>query len=373
MSRAMEFLYAQLPPFQCDTLEFSQCLEILSSKSSPGINLSQKDKESVINSPYLRALVSKSSYEVLQDGLVSISSLKLKDELRDIERVQLCKTRIFTNCSIEVVAAGVMLFYHQNNGMSEVTLNNPISYAMNPCQEFKHIYRVFKEREMLGFTTLASDCSNFDNSYSVTLFQVVASFRLLLAPTKFTEIFNYYNCIINSKVEVLGEVRNKPPNLPSGCFTTITDNTILQILLLYYSAIIQDVEISDLVVKAAGDDLLMSVPSNFNIEKVIETYKFFGITINFEQHNGIDNVSFLNRTFKYVDHIKCVVPICDPVRVVEALAYQSKEETYRERFCGLLFHLYPHYELFKFYKLKYENMFKVRFPLSDQEMNNLYL
>lgn len=224
----------------------------------------------------------------------TIFSSSLKEELRPQEKIDDNSQRTFTAGAADATVQGNRLFVDQNEKMYSAHTVSSSSIGMSPLKgNWDKLFQklnVFKN----GY---ALDESQYDSSIRQFMIWGCAQFRWkCFAPEFRTEenlnrVKTYYRNLIHTLILTPeGIMVMKKLGMPSGCVSTVTDNTLILYTFLAFAWIdncpqdylsYQDFE--DHTAKAlVGDDNTWTVSDDahvfFNAVSVIETWKKVGIT-----------------------------------------------------------------------------------------------
>jgi hypothetical protein len=340
---------------------------LIDRSTSVGVALSSfKTKGKLVDNPYMFDQIIKSFEEFMQ-GKETYDCACLKVELRDKLRVNDHKTRIFCSVCITKVMHSLHLFSDMNSKIYENPFSSPCQAGINPYFDWEQLYHILKMKENFGFKTVASDFSNFDNSVSAHLFSYIAKFRFeKLAPHLQTyynkvAILAYYENLSNAIIVLDSKLYRTFGGQKSGAGTTIADNSILVVLVKVYCIIkflktyqsyLTESERSYIVSSqfkfhTVGDDGLDSFPTWFPVQYVVSTLSSeFNMTINFEEKDGIDNVTFLSSYFKYDSTIRRIIKVADATKIKESVCfYKGVIENHQSRLESALINAFYHKEL----------------------------
>ncbi|AVM87448.1 polyprotein [rafivirus B1] len=247
----------------------------------------------------------------------------LKDELRDVTKVEAGKTRIVDAANLPSIIAGRMIFgsffayMHKNVGIKHGS-----AVGCNPDFHWTQFYYDFTDSENVWDL----DYSAYDSSIPSFAFQMLATHldRLCLSPHAYDYVMH-----LASTQHVYGNVEMIiTGGMPSGCIGTSIFNTILNNCFVL-SALITHPEFNPLNFKclAYGDDVIYSTQPDIHPSYIKQFYDEntpFKVTPAdkdgiFPDHSSIHDVMFLKRWF-YPDgiHPGLVRPIIHP-----SVYYQS--------------------------------------------------
>jgi len=327
------------------------------------------------------------SWNEFRLGYTAPNDVKLKVELRDLERVLAKKTRLYCSCNMEFCLFGLHLFGDMNDKISQNPFKTPFLIGINPYFHWDKLANILCDRESLGYNSRFSDLSNQDNTTSPELFRAIAFFRwCCLSPEHqtfdtLTSINQYYREMSYAPVIIYGKWFDRNGGLMSGSSTTITDNCIGITLIKIYDYVLQckangkqiDVQ-NDLILNAVGDDCADSVPVWMSHEFTTSTFKnVFGMTINIEPTHTFRTGTFLSGNFMYHDELCRWVRAPDRKKIICSIAYyKGKPETYESRICGLLLLSYVYPDLFNQVYNFYVSRFKRVPPISKEKIRRVF-
>lgn len=224
----------------------------------------------------------------------TVFSSSLKEELRLQIKIDMNSQRTFTAGAADATVQGNRLFVDQNEKMYAAHTKSSSAIGMSPLKgNWDKLYRKLDVFEN-GY---ALDEKEYDSSIRAFLMWGCAQLRWkMLAPefkteANFHRIRVYYRNLINTLVLTPeGIMVMKKLGMPSGCVSTVTDNTIILYTLLAYAWIMNCPDewcsyeaFEDNTAKAlVGDDNTWTVSDDahkfYNAYTVIDTWKTLGIT-----------------------------------------------------------------------------------------------
>jgi len=248
----------------------------------------------------------------------AISTATLKDEKRDINKVNAGKTRVFEACPQHLVIALRQYYLDFNAHVTRHRIKNGIAVGINPysleCTTLAH------HLQEKGNYMIAGDFSNFDGSL---LMQVLVKIN-----EKINEWYDdgeenkliraaLWDHICNADILVRGEVIRKTHSQPSGNPLTVIVNSLFNGIVMRIAYLMLKKQqglpaICDYRKHVAeiiyGDDDIKSVSIEildwFNQNTLTEALASFGLTYTDEAKTGVilpfkplEDVAFLKRQF----------------------------------------------------------------------------
>lgn len=226
--------------------------------------------------------------------------VKLKDELRDGERVRAGKVRTYAAPPITQHYCATRLCADFNCQIVDSWSHSPffVGGSKFGLSFHRSTFR-FRHKNFCSF-----DVSSFDSTIQWA-FDLVLSVRSHFAPHLSSQLANLYANIYHTPlVTRTGDVFLKHGGNPSGSFNTIIDNSIA--LLSYYMLAYMDLHPSrptyagfcnDVACSIVGDDCLMSISDDiiswYNKESVVRALGAYGFQVTLEA----DTSSFSGQTF----------------------------------------------------------------------------
>lgn len=300
MNRAWEWTERHFYPYMGNSkvLSLIEAVKRLDLSSSSGFPFNREfplKKDLFEKDPDIMQWLEEDWEELANDPLwTTIFSSSLKEELRPQEKIDDNSQRTFTAGAADATVQGNRLFVDQNEKMYAAHTKSSSSIGMSPLKgNWDNLYRklnVFKN----GY---ALDESQYDSSIRQFMIWGCAQFRWKCYAPEFrtqdnlNRVKTYYRNLIHTLILTPeGILVMKKLGMPSGCVSTVTDNTLILYTFLAFAWIdncpaelnhYQDFE--DNTAKAlVGDDNTWTVSdeahSFFNAFTVIETWKKVGIT-----------------------------------------------------------------------------------------------
>lgn len=350
-------------------VSYQDAIDSLPLNTSAGMNYGTTKKQ-VLQDPYSRKLL-RDNYNGLLLGKCGYIKPITKDELRDKQRVDAKKTRVFCPVPFEYVIEGCRLFKDQNDKMNAFSAYEPSPFlgGFNANTEAHVLATTLKEYEKTGHSIHGYDYKNFDNSHAF-IFEYLAMFRILKMNQPTTEditaICNYYGAMRRYPIMIYNVITSKPHGLLSGAFTTLSDNCIINALIIEYNKLCGH---HIPYYKVFGDD-------NIIVGKQFISHEFMkdAAELNYElveMGNNFDTLEFTSRKFRYNTTYNRYYLEPDVNKLRDSLRWIDKNNPngYKEKFQAVLMisFLTPHYQEFK---TKYEKRFGVF--KTDAEIFQLY-
>lgn len=281
-----------------------------------------------------------------------------KAELRDLERVQQGKTRVFMAPSIdEQLGIGTVsgpfnerfIENHCKNGFPSTLGINKFSRGWHD----KIACNLFTCHDPSEMVYISGDGSRYDSSVNPALMSLNLYYRVMSLPSGnpkrwrrlVRRLQNYYKGILYTPLlTILGVIFRKSTGNPSGSPTTADDNTLVLIAVVFYAL----VRIFGSVRKVLrlllsgkirylcnGDDLVMAVHKSiqdaFTNEQLSAVMKECGLSYDFTPRtNDIERVSYLGHSFVKVPDLdgkeEVYIPKLDPKRISASLVWTKDKE-----------------------------------------------
>lgn len=272
----------------------------------------------------------------------TVFSSSLKEELRPKEKIVENSQRTFTAGATDATVQGNRLFVDQNEKMYASHLKTSSAIGMSPLLgNWEKLYRklnVFPH----GY---ALDESQYDSSIRKFMIWGCAQLRWKMLRTEdkternLCRIRTYYRNLINTLVLTPeGIMVMKKLGMPSGCVSTVTDNTLILYTYLAYAwiSVAPDefntyAEFENHTAKAlVGDDNTWTVSSEahgfFNATSVIEVWKTVGITTTTDSmiSRPASELDFLSAHTVFIKGI--AVPLYSRDKLMSALLHAPQKK-----------------------------------------------
>jgi len=357
--RALGFVYATLRNFMCceELMTFEEVIESCDPTAGSGIGYNHRlqNKGQVCGSPsfwqdletYCNALESDTP-------IPDIWLIFQKIELRDLYKILMGKIR--TVCSGPFLHYLVLCRYvlGPDRMLTEHWKSHPMAVGMNPnSRHWQDVADFLAGKNLRGLKILIkdgvmyieTDASNWDRSLSSELLWLCAWLRWLCMPYSIISdpkqsvrhqkiFFRLYESMINSYMMCPGgEVFRKYSGLPSGSPTTIYDNCIIHIYIVYSALLAMRPTLTiaqiqqDFRFKVMGDDFIggFSLKQNpwFNLPAFLAQINLFGIVFKYVHHSfDIFQRTFLSR--KWIEKWGILVALADSEKLGCSMAYGNR-------------------------------------------------
>jgi len=300
MNRAWEWTERHFYPYMCNSqvLSLEEAVKRLDMSSSSGFPFNREfstKRELFEKDPDILQWLEDDWEELAEDPYwTTIFSSSLKEELRPQEKIDDNSQRTFTAGAADATVQGNRLFVDQNEKMYAAHTVSSSSIGMSPLKgNWDNLYQklnVFKN----GY---ALDESQYDSSIRQFMIWGCAQFRWkcyapeFRTPENLRRVKTYYRNLIHTLILTPeGILVMKKLGMPSGCVSTVTDNTLILYTFLAFAWIVncpqeydKYSDFEDHTAKAlVGDDNTWTVSDEahafFNAVSVIATWKKVGIT-----------------------------------------------------------------------------------------------
>jgi hypothetical protein len=190
-------------------------------------------------------------------------SMNLKDELRPGAKAH--KPRAFMGGPLEMVIHGKRLFGRQDAAITADPLQTPVRVGFTPFHGGmrdlwnKHCARKFH---------WDGDYHNWDGSIPPWLLEAAMRVRMaFLKRENWQRVWNYYRTVsFAAMADPYGALLPKFGGMPSGTYTTATDNSIMNLIVLRMYE--QYTNSSDFIISVYGDDNLVSTDNNLDLSNL---------------------------------------------------------------------------------------------------------
>lgn len=243
-----------------------------------------------------------------------------KDELRPLEKIALCKVRLFSvvdfiyNITLRMLTMPIITFLLSHRFDSCI-----FGYMNAGSREWTKLAEWLLEP---GGDTFDMDFSAFDTSHSYGMFLVVAEFCWICAKElgyekRWADALYFAMLSLTLQVAVyLNDAFIKLKGMPSGVTVTLILNSIVNAILMRmaFARLVPDIPLKEFrkhVHEAmVGDDNVCGVSRDvrerFNASTIFPLYREWGYVATpatkddkVETYSGIENRSFLKRRFRY--------------------------------------------------------------------------
>jgi hypothetical protein len=277
--------------------------------------------------------IEKLGIDVLHENFqqyTPLSTSTLKVELRLAGK----DSRLFRMSDVATVLKGQELFGLQNDRLIAHPMVNHIATGFpTPGPILCNIWTVLARSEKRGFKFLSGDGSQWDAHFPLAFAQVICECRKRFLPEHVHEdIDRYYSSMYNGYTVVAGLPYHLIGN-PSGHINTSTDNSLLQLMLIWLFQRQFDIRDCDCLYWVCGDDLIVGSSNEaFTGNRYNEFCNTFGVYMEFlsETTTPFDELLFIGS--HPVRDGSAIIKYCyDEVRQMSVLCYTRK---------GLLVHDY---------------------------------
>lgn len=344
-------------------------------KSSAGVTSKYQKKAQVVNDIAEYDKVFNSGSQILS-GARSFCEAKMKDEIRDRERVSQKKTRIFISSTMEHMIAGTHLFGEQNYKLYNDWKATPSAAGMNVYSDWHDLVNSFLVREKKGFKTYSADASAFDSTIPSELLFCAAWVRCQLHadkndPSFIDKVMKFYDHVVFDAIVTRRGLFWPNGKQKSGFINTYSDNCLINVILWYYSYSIAypDMDLSELYMKVGGDDVIIS--SMYDPRKAADVMlAAFGVTYTFEDTLSIRDGSFLGAHTKWCTDLHKWIPSMDVQKFKASLHYAKDLEHFKQRCIGMA----PGFifEDYEWLTSLYTHVAKETWPVRKSNLQDLY-
>jgi len=283
---------------------------------------------------------------LLQDfyTIIPLHSACCKDELR----VDGKDARLYRPAGMSLNLMGVKLFYDFNERLVESRKMTPYSIGYStPGVEMRYMWQDFWN---FGGDMLSADGKQWDAHFPLWAVSVIIAFRKRFLPVSvWDEIERYYQFAYAGFTNCAGNIVRLIGN-PSGHFCTATDNTLLSLMNMWLCMKNCNVSSQDVMFKACGDDLTVSVRGGkMTAESIVEDSASRGVFLEFIA----SKTPFFECVFvgTHPVHVpKQLMGYTYRTSILAAFGYRYKDETdllYVQKCCSIcaLFYFSPFYEV----------------------------
>jgi hypothetical protein len=187
-------------------------------------------------------------------------TMNLKDELRPEAKRD--KPRAFMGGPVELIVHAKRLFGRQDDAIGERPMATPVRVGFT---QFHGGMRALWRRHVKRKYHWDGDYHNWDGSVPAWLFEACMQVRMSFLPnSQWQRVNNYYRSLVFAAMaDPKGNLLPKYCGMPSGTYTTATDNSIMNFILLSMFEIDQGVD--DFVISVYGDDNIVSTDHEVDI------------------------------------------------------------------------------------------------------------
>nr|UQZ09762.1 polyprotein [Tomato mild mottle virus] len=275
------------------------------------------------------------SFVSLVEGKVGLWSGSQKAEIRPIEKIEACKTRVFTGAPIDVLLGAKVLVDNFNHLFTETHLKGPWTVGIN---KFNCGWNALAQAFNHEWAFIDADGSRFDSSITPLMFHNVLEIREYFGDFCDDEVQalrSLYTQIIYTPIQTIeGFVCKKFRGNNSGQPSTVVDNTLILMLAVEYCRARSGVKM-DFKFVANGDDLILNAPRDevpVIKAKFSDWFKECGLTYDLSKENeSIKDVDFLSHRFLYDDQLGIYLPKLDEERITAILQWERSDEVFKTR------------------------------------------
>lgn len=298
-----------------------------------------------------------------EDFVPPVWQIALKDELRDVPRVEIEKTRTFMSAPIETILGNMRFVSGFNERFLDQCLNFPSTLGVD---KFRGGWtRLANHLGTSKRVYLAGDGSRFESTVGVGHMSLSLGLRMASLPTRtHRHLRNLYSeTVYTPLVMADGKCRLKVTGNPSGGINTPFDNTIALISSVFWALTlrfgvqrtVELMESRDVVFVVNGDDLGMSIAEDIWEDDfpaaMVSGLKSVGMNFDFAPPTrDLEEFNFLGHGFKRVNHgdREDWLPTLEPARIVASCLYRRKDDAIstHSRYLSALIHAYPYPKLY---------------------------
>jgi hypothetical protein len=259
-------------------------------------------------------------------------TMNLKDELRPQEKAH--KPRAFMGGPVEMVVHGKRLFGRQDAAIAAQPLATPVRVGFVPLKGgMSELHALHSTRRFHW----DGDYHNWDGSVPVWLFEACMRVRLrFLNPHDYQRVVNYYRILcFGAMADPFGALIYKDGGMPSGTYTTATDNSIMNALLITMFELQSGAD--DFVISVYGDDNLVSTDQPLDLTLLQNFLSDLGLDYTSAEKNAPPHFKeLIDCTFLKL-HFSPTTPIFpwrDPHRVAAIIEWRRSnncQSTYFSR------------------------------------------
>jgi len=373
---AKEALKVILRPFLSGSKEisFESAVKRAEKRTAPGYQFKKmgfKDKNQVFEFFYdkLKDMITEITIGTVIDSLWEASP---KVEIRSLEKLinqdpMLNKQRTFMCADVVMYIIGLMLFSDQNDKFNRMAYSRQwssvgrsifyggwddlVQYLFSDTANVEELFACFDVSAMEA--SINSEC--FDDIYEI---------RKEFLDLEHEELFNYFlfNKMYSKVVDIDGNLGLKIGGNPSGCFNTLTDNTIMLILLFLYHLAKKCTTVTELVKKykerpaaMVGDDSVITKSDDWIGLQDSSFELGFKMKPEITDENGsiwipLTSVKFLNFGFIFNSLVGMWIFEPNYDKLFAGLFYNRKNNSWRltyARLCAMKVLCYNNKELYR--------------------------
>jgi hypothetical protein len=267
-----------------DAIFGSEEVETIPANTSPGWPWTNwfKSKGEVVNDPdALKAI--EEDWEDLNtpDYVPTGWSMNLKDELRPLAKAH--KPRAFMGGPIEMVLHGKRLFGRQDAAITGQPMATPVRVGFTP---FHGGMRALWERHIARRYHWDGDYHNWDGSIPPWLLEAAMRVRMhYLQREQWQRVWNYYRSVsFAAMADPYGALLDKFGGMPSGTYTTATDNSLMNLIVLRMYE--EYTNSNDFIISVYGDDNLVSTDKELDLSGLREFMLNLGLDYTSAEKDG---------------------------------------------------------------------------------------
>lgn len=221
----------------------------------------------------------------------------LKSEMRQIGKLP----RFFTPVGTQMAYVGNLLYGGMDQALKDNCGSHPICMGMT--MPGRGLNDVYARLNAFSSRIVATDADSWDGSFPIVIANLVGHFRSFFVPREYRELHRrYYSQVYDGYVAVLGMIFHVPRQ-PSGQTLTTSDNSLVQSVLMFLSAIrcgmtLQQFQ-KEVLFYCMGDDLIYATKNDkFTAKHVADTYRSFGVYLECttDTFHSIEQASFCGTT-----------------------------------------------------------------------------
>lgn len=346
---AFECMVAHFGPHlkDCDieSNEVSKKRLDMSTSNGAALAMVYKTKADLIDTDFFQSLLDKGWDRLLDDTFYFFTGTALKEEIRNKEKINLNKIRLFNPSSVEFTVLLNRLCGQFNDKFTEANLKTSSAVGISPFHGgWDRVYRyLLSTGKHNDCDKMEADATDWDSSLGFRIPMLIYKFRFMMLKPELQTEENYIRMMNAAKnvffsVMILfdGTVVGKYGGNPSGSANTVVDNTlILYFMFAYiYYLLIPDKRSYYYFSKYVtlllyGDDNLskvhIKIQDRFTPVNISKEFSKVGMTMNFESEKfvNMDEISFLQADFKHFINGTCIYHV-EPFKGVESMRWNEK-------------------------------------------------
>jgi len=249
-----------------------------------------------------------------------------KREVHKREKVDNDMLRMIAGSSLVYTIISHCVFSSLSEAMIDNYRDSPIIYGWSPYREGDHRWLV---SEISGYESyLMMDKTQWEDGFLEEIATPTEELilRLAVKPTGMSpERFAYWkDCASTLFLKFLGPglyrlndgsvyQKTVKGKLNSGCYLTIVLNSLAQLYLHVAVCLRMELKVAEIeqhMFKAGGDDTVFAWNGSFEVQRYLETYNFWGVSISdYSQTDNVLNVEFFSTKSKLVDAVASPIPL----------------------------------------------------------------